>query len=145
VIDPAAQSPYSTWREIAYGSKDILRGAFGASDSKGCVIFECVGRPGVLEAIILACEPYSRILSAGGCPEGDHIPSPRAHVKGLNLQFGGGPQVPDWNAALDEVCSGRIDVAPLVGEVVGVEDAPAAIARSKGPSAPARIIIQPNR
>jgi threonine dehydrogenase-like Zn-dependent dehydrogenase len=144
-IDPAARSPYGAWRELAYGAEDIVRGAFGAADLPRCVIFECVGRPGVLESIVRACEAYARILSAGGCPEGDHIPSPMAHVKGLNLQFGGGPQMADWNEALDEVCSGRINVAPLVGELVSLDDVPDALNRARGPHAPARIIIQPNR
>jgi threonine dehydrogenase-like Zn-dependent dehydrogenase len=144
VVDPAAHSPYDNWRGIAYGAEDILRGAFGTPDLPGCVIFECVGRPGVLESVVRACEPYSRILSAGCCPEGDHIPSAKAHAKGLNLQFGGGPHMPDWNEALDEVCSGRINVAPLIGEITGLEDAPGAFARAKAPGAPARIIIEPN-
>jgi threonine dehydrogenase-like Zn-dependent dehydrogenase len=116
---------------------------FGATDLPNCVAFECVGVGGVLDDIIINCERDTRILSAGGCPDGDHIHSVTAHSKGLNIQFGGGPQMHDWNEAMDEVCSGRIDVRPIVGEVIGLDAVPDALTRASGPDAPARIIIRP--
>lgn len=143
LINPAKTSPYASWREVAYGDPDKVLGMFGATDLPKCVAFECVGVGGVLDDIILNCERDTRILSAGGCPDGDHIHSVAAHSKGLNIQFGGGPQMPDWNEAMDEVCSGRIDVRPIVGEIIGLDEVPAALARAKGPDAPARIIIKP--
>jgi threonine dehydrogenase-like Zn-dependent dehydrogenase len=145
VIDPAALSPHAGWRAVAYGSADIVRGIFGSFDLPHCVAFECVGLPGVLERMIRDCEPGTRILSAGGCPSGDHIPSLAAHNRGLNIQFGGGPSAEDWKEALDEVCSGRIDVRPVVGEVVTLANLPAAFERARSKTAPARIVVQPNR
>jgi threonine dehydrogenase-like Zn-dependent dehydrogenase len=144
VIDPAAASPYAAWRDVAYGSPDVTRGIFDGLDLPRCVVFESVGRPGVLDGIVAACERETRIFSAGGCPDGDHIHSQIAHGKGLNIQFGGGPQLVDWNEALDEVCSGRIDVRPIVGEVVPLDDMPAALDRARRSDAPARIIVRPN-
>jgi threonine dehydrogenase-like Zn-dependent dehydrogenase len=44
---------------------------------------------------------------------------------------------------MDEVCSGRIDVRPIVGEVIGLDAVPEALTRASGPGAPARIIIKP--
>jgi threonine dehydrogenase-like Zn-dependent dehydrogenase len=141
VIDPAAMSPYAAWRELAYGEPDKVRGIFDQVDLPRCVAFECVGIGGVLDGIIMNCERDTRILSAGGCPDGDHIHSVTAHTKGLNIQFGGGPMLPDWNEAMEEVCSGNIDVRPIVGEVIGVDGIPEALRRAKGASAPPRIIV----
>lgn len=143
LINPAKVSPYASWREVAYGDPDHIVGMFGATDLPKCVAFECVGVGGVLDDIIVNCERDTRILSAGGCPDGDHIHSVAAHSKGINLQFGGGPQMQDWNEAMDEVCSGRIDVRPVLGEVIGLDDVPHALKRASGPDAPARIIIKP--
>ena len=143
LINPARTSPYASWREAAYGDPDKVIGMFGDTDLPKCVTFECVGVGGVLHDIVMNCERDTRILSAGACPDGDHIHSVAAHSKGLNLQFGGGPGIVDWNEAMDEVCSGRIDVRPVVGEVIGLDEVPAALARAKGPDAPARIIIKP--
>jgi threonine dehydrogenase-like Zn-dependent dehydrogenase len=144
VIDPKAMSPYASWREIAYGSPDTVRGIFGDVDLPRCVAFECVGLPGVLGGIIRECEPGTSVLSAGGCPDGDHIHSMTAHTKGLNIQFGGGPLAKDWKEALDEVCSGRIDVRPVVGEVISLDDLPKSIDRARRGDGPARIVVRPD-
>lgn len=144
LIDPAAASPYAAWRELAWGSDpSAVRGLFGSVDLARCVVFECVGVGGVLDEIIMNCERDTRILSAGGCPQGDFIHSAAAHRKGLNIQFGGGPSVPDWNEALKEVCSGSIDVRPIVGETIGLDAVPDALRRSKQREAPPRIVITP--
>jgi threonine dehydrogenase-like Zn-dependent dehydrogenase len=144
VIDPATVSPFSKWREIAYGSADTVRSVFGAVDLPRCVIFECVGLKGVLDSIIRGCEPYSRMFSAGGCPDGDHIHSMTAHNKGLNIQFGGGPQLPDWNEAFDEVCSGRLDVTPIVGATVPLSEFATAFDQARRSEGPVRIVVRPN-
>jgi threonine dehydrogenase-like Zn-dependent dehydrogenase len=144
VVDPGALSPYAGWREIAYGSADITRSVFGGVDLPRCVAFECVGLPGILDGVVRNCERGTRILSAGCCPEGDHIHSMVAHNKGLNIQFGGGPDAKDWQEALDEVCSGRIDVRPLVGEVVSLEGLATSIDRARRGEGPARIVVRPD-
>ncbi len=142
VIDPAAVSPYAAWREVAYGDPGLVRGIFYTVDLPRCVAFECVGVGGVLDGIISNCERDTRILSAGGCPDGDHIHSVTAHGKGINIQFGGGPQMFDWNEALEEVCSGNIDVRPIVGEIIGLDAVPDALERAKRGDAPVRTVIK---
>ena len=145
LIDPAAVSPYAGWREVAYGDPNHVRGIFDTVDLPRCVAFECVGVAGVLDGIVVNCERDTRIFSAGCCPSGDHIHSATAHQKGVSIQFGGGPQMPDWNEALEAVASAALDASPLVGELIGIEDVPQAIGRVKSADSPARIIIQPHR
>jgi threonine dehydrogenase-like Zn-dependent dehydrogenase len=142
-IDPAVLSPYSAWRGIAYGSAELTRGIFDGLDLPRCVVFECVGLPGVLDGIVRGCERDTRIFAAGSCPDGDHIHSVTAHGKGLNIQFGGGPQMGDWNEAMDEVCSGRLDVSPLVGSIVPLAGIAAAFDLARSGKGPARIIVRP--
>jgi threonine dehydrogenase-like Zn-dependent dehydrogenase len=143
VIDPAGMSPYEAWRDLAYGSPAPVRDMMGLLDLPGCVVFECVGVPGVLDAIIGGCERGTRIFSAGGPPQGDHLHTMIAKRKGLNIQFGGGPSMTHWNEAFEEVCSGRIDVTPLFGWSVGLTGVPEAIDAARDASGPARIIVVP--
>src|SRR6478609_5726171 len=143
VIDPALVSPYTAWREVAYGSPDAVRDIMGLLDLPGCVVFECVGVPGVLDAIVKGCERSTRIFSAGGPPEGEHLHTMTAKRKGLNMQFGGGPSMTHWNEAFDEVTSGRLDVTPMTGRIVGLDDVPAAIDDARRADGPARIIVVP--
>jgi threonine dehydrogenase-like Zn-dependent dehydrogenase len=106
-------------------------------------VFECVGLPGVLDGIVRGCEQGARIFSAGGCVEGDHIHSKTAHGKGLNIQFGGGPSVTEWNEAMNEVCSGRLDVRPLIGAVVPLDMMLQSFDIARSGKGPARIIVLP--
>lgn len=144
VVDPASISPYKVWRDLAYG-EDAVASLFGPASDKRCVVFECVGIPGVLDGIIRQCERATRIFSAGGPPEGEHLHTMTAKRKGLNMHFGGGPSMPHWNEALEEVMSGRIDVSPMGGRVIGLDEMPQAIDDARDANGPARIVVQPWR
>ena len=143
VVDPAEISPYEAWRELAYGSPEPVRDMMGMLDLPGCVVFECVGVPGVLDAIIKGCERGTRIFSAGGAPQGDHLHTMVAKRKGLNIQFGGGPSMTHWNDAFEEVCSGRLDVTRMFGWTVDLEGVPQALDDARDANGPARIIVVP--
>jgi threonine dehydrogenase-like Zn-dependent dehydrogenase len=143
VVDPAERSPYAAWREVAYGSPEPVHDIMGRLDQPGCVVFECVGIPGVLDSIIKGCERGTRIFSAGGPPEGEHLHTMTAKRKGLNIQFGGGPGITYWNQAFQEVCHGRIDVRPMFGRTIGLDGVPQALDDARDASGPPRIIVVP--
>ena len=96
--DPAEISPYQAWRDVVHGA--------------GCVVFECVGIPGVLDSIIKGCARGTRIFSVGGPPEGDLLHTLTAKPKGLNIQFGGGPSMTHRDEAFEAVCRCRADAGP---------------------------------
>jgi threonine dehydrogenase-like Zn-dependent dehydrogenase len=143
VVDPADLSPYAAWREISYGSPDPVHDLMAQLSLPGCVVFECVGVPGVLDSIVKGCERGTRIFSAGGPPEGDHLHTMVAKRKGLNMQFGGGPSLTHWNEAFDAVCSKRLDVTPMFGHTVGLDEVPAALDAARDATGPPRIIVLP--
>ena len=64
-----------------------------------------------------------------------------AKRKGLNIQFGGGPQMYDWKDALEEVASGRLDVTPMAGRLVTVAEMPQAINDARDANGPPRIVL----
>ncbi|MDH6217914.1 zinc-binding dehydrogenase [Streptomyces pseudovenezuelae] len=131
VADPAEVSPYEAWREVA-GTGDV-----------GCVVFECVGLPGVLDSIIKGSARGTRIFSMGGPPQGDLLRTLTAKRKGISIQFGGGPTPDHWNEAFDAVCSGRLDVRPMLGRTVGLDEVPTALDAARAADAPARIVVVP--
>lgn len=143
VLDPAEVSPYEGWREVAYGGPEPVKDIMGMLDLPRCVVFECVGIPGVLDTIVKGCERGTRIFSAGGPPEGDHVSTMVAKRKGLNLQFGGGPSMTHWNEAFEEVCSGRLDVTPMFGRTLGLDEVPAALDEARDATGPPRLIVVP--
>ncbi|MFF3378042.1 zinc-binding dehydrogenase [Streptomyces sp. NPDC002680] len=145
VVDPAEMSPYRAWRDVAYGpdgpTKDLMASMTGRLP--GCVVFECVGVPGVLDSIIKGCEPGTRIFSVGGPPEGDHLHTLTAKRKGINIQFGGGPSPDHWDEAFEAVCSGGLDVTPMLGRTVGLDEVPEALDAARDADGPARIVVLP--
>lgn len=142
-IDPAELSPFQAWRDVAYGSPDAMRELMATVGLPGCVVFECVGIPGVLESVIKGCARGTRIFSMGGPPEGEHLSTLTAKRKGLNIQFGGGPTMGHWDEAFEAVCSGNLDVTPMLGASVGLDGVPAALDAARDAGGPPRIVVVP--
>jgi threonine dehydrogenase-like Zn-dependent dehydrogenase len=139
VVDPAEQSPFRAVAEVAEAA-----GVAGAAGSvPGCVVFECVGVPGVLDSVVRGCGRGTRIFSVGGPPGGERLSTLTAKRKGLNIQFGGGPSMTHWDEAFDAVCSGALDVRPLLGRTVGIDDVPAALDEARDAAGPVRIVVSP--
>lgn len=130
VVDPAEVSPFEAWEAAAAGPA-------------GCVTFECVGLPGVLDSIIKGCGHATRIFSVGGPPEGDHLHTLTAKRKGLNIQFGGGPSMAHWDEAFEAVCAGALDVTPMLGRTIGLDGVASALDASRDTDGPARIVVVP--
>jgi threonine dehydrogenase-like Zn-dependent dehydrogenase len=134
LVDPAEQSPYDVFREI---QKERWI-------TKPAVVFECVGAPGLLGQIIDACDMWTRIFAAGGWYSGDTIDCTAATHKGVTIQFGGGPHPEDWYGTLDAISEGRLDPLPSVGQVIGLDEVPDALDRTRRSEGPPRIIVHPH-
>lgn len=129
VVDPAKVSPYVASPEMEGKTPNV--------------IFECVGTPGVLDGVIQSCLWGARILVAGWCLEVDHIFTASAHVKGLNVQFGGGPMPDDFDAAVRALCDGLVDPSAWIGKRVGMTGVAEALEAMRNPDNPIRTIIDP--
>jgi threonine dehydrogenase-like Zn-dependent dehydrogenase len=131
VVDPAQGSAFEAIRAF--------------TELPGCVVFECVGVPGVLDGVIKGCGRGTRIFSMGGPPEGELLHTLTAKRKGLNIQFGGGPLPQHWDGAFAAVCSGSFDVRPLFGHTVGLDGVPDALVAARDAQSPTRIVVVPGR
>jgi threonine dehydrogenase-like Zn-dependent dehydrogenase len=139
VVDPAAASPWTTWADAAAlepGAPSPL-----GLPTRPAVVFECVGVPGVLDEIVRHCAPGARVFVAGWTLQPDSFLPLYAHTKGLTISFGGGPGPVDFATALDDVTAGRIDLAPLVSDVMPLADAVAAIERAKAGDRVLRVLL----
>ena len=134
LVDPAEQSPFDVWREIAARALDHRRRA---------VVFECVGAPGLIQSIVESCDMGPRIFAAGGWYTGDTLDCTDATHKGVTIQFGGGPHPDDWYGTLDAICEGRLDPLPSVGKVIGLDEVPEALDLTRRSEGPPRIIVHP--
>ena len=144
VVDPSLVSPWEEWRRTAWGAPEEVHDRMLLSGRPTQVVYEMVGRDGVLGEVVDECEIGARVLSCGGAAQ-DVIRTTVAHMKGLNIQIGGGPQIDDWNACLDLVVEGVLDPTPLIGETVDLDHLVDAIARARSADAPVRIVYTADR
>jgi len=131
VVDPAATSPYQPLRDLG--------------DRAPNVVYECVGRPGMLSTIIDGIGFGGRIVMGGFCLEPEEIYVPTAQTKLLRIHFAAGETPADMIAARDAIATGRVDLQPWLGEGIGLSGVADALRRMSDPSEPIRRVVDPTR
>ena len=131
VVDPNAENPMDIWAtSVPMGSR--------------CVVFECVGAPGVLNEILITAPWSSRIIVAGQNLDDDVLFTASAHTKGINVQFGGSPIGDDYTKSLAALASGTIDVSCWQTGHVNLDGALEAFVESTDTERHTRIAVYPN-
>jgi threonine dehydrogenase-like Zn-dependent dehydrogenase len=168
VVDPTFDSPYTAApdhghvesvaaaAELALGTIEKLRRlrlpwqqVWRAFDALGIkpkapVIFECVGVPGILDAIIGEAPLFSRVVVVGVCISPDTIRPAMAINKEIELRFVVGYTPLEFRDTLHMLAEGKVDAAPLVTGVVGLAGVPAAFDALADPERHAKILIDPS-
>jgi len=147
VIDPAADSPWKCWQDLAnphgVDPNDALAMIGLGPQLRPGVVFECVGIPGVIAGIFENAMRHTRIVVVGVCMERDHMEPMLAINKELSVRFVLGYSPEEFAATLGHVAEGRIDVAPLVTGRVGLEGVAGAFEELKNPERHAKVIVEP--
>ena len=145
VIDPAKESPHDRWESLgvpkARGAQQMMR-MMGKSFGRP-VVFECVGAPGVVQALIEAAPAGAQIVVAGVCMETDRIEPSIAITKEIELTFVFGYSPEEFAATLGNIAEGRIDVSGLVTGKVGLDGVAKAFTDLGDPEAHVKILVQP--
>ncbi len=146
VVDPRERSPYETWQGLAErkgaAAAEGLFGALGPA-LRPAVIFECVGVPGVLDAVMRGAPRNARVVVAGVCMEPDPIRPMLGINKELNLQFVLGYTPFEFTESLRHLAEGAIPVDPLITGRVGIDGVAAAFEELANPERHAKILVEP--
>lgn len=167
VVDPKLDSPYdraigkgmitgfSGLGELAIGSMEKLRrlpgweyvyrvaDALGSAGPKRPVIFECVGVPGMIDAIVAAAPLNTRVIVVGVCMSADQIRPAMAIGKEIDMRFVFGYTPLEFRDSLHMLADGKLDAAPLITGKVGLGGVATAFEALKDPEKHAKIIIDP--
>jgi threonine dehydrogenase-like Zn-dependent dehydrogenase len=145
VIDPAAVSPHESWAELGVpGSR--AEGVMAAAQGKGVnrpLIFECVGAPGVVQALALAAPAGARIVVAGVCMETDNIEPLVFISKEIELRYVLGYTPEEFATALRNLAEGVTAYAGAITGVVSLDDTPAAFTRLQTDKSQIKILVSP--
>lgn len=149
LVDPAAESPYAVLeRSITPDGCDASRFAalFNLGErQRPSVLFECVGVPGLLGAMLEGAPAGARIIVVGVCMETDRIEPFFGILKQASLQFVLAYTAAEFAETLGHIGAGRIDVGPLVTGRVGLEGVGQAFADLANPERHAKVLVEPWR
>jgi threonine dehydrogenase-like Zn-dependent dehydrogenase len=149
VIDPAVASAYEALTQAitpaGYDPSRFAQLTGTAMKRRQAVLFECVGVPGVMQAMFEAAPPGARIVIVGVCMETDSFEPFFGILKQLEVQFVLGFTPDEFAGTLANIAAGRIDVAPLITGRVGLDGVQAAFAELGNPEAHAKILVEPGR
>ncbi|HWE15264.1 MAG TPA: zinc-binding dehydrogenase [Solirubrobacteraceae bacterium] len=170
-VDPARESPYEAGDgghvrtlpdavELAISTSEKLQRlpvpwqhVWRAIDAVGIapkrpVVFECVGLPGVLDSVIASAPLFSRVIGVGVCMGEDRIRPSMAINKEIDLRFVVGYTPLEFRDTLHMLADGKVDPAPLLTGVVGLDGVASAfdaLAGVGGDGSHAKILIDPSR
>ena len=129
VVDPRTEPVVDAWRRV-----DGIR---------PLVIFEAVGVPGMLDEVIYAAPPRSRVVVAGVCMQPDTIRPLLAVVKELEVRFVFGSEPDEFAAALHAIAEGEVDVSSLVTGIVGLDGVPDAFEMLGRAEHHVKVLVEP--
>ncbi len=147
VIDPAQVSPHDSWAELGVpGSR--AEGVIAAAQGKGMrrpLIFECVGAPGVVQALALAAPGGTRIVVAGVCMETDHIEPLVLISKEIELRYVLGYTPEEFAASLRNLAEGVTKYANVITGIVSLDETPDAFVRLQTDKSQIKILVAPGK
>jgi len=106
------------------------------------VIFECVGAPGLINQTMMEAPRGCRIVVAGVCQQPDTIMPLMGIVKELELQFVLGYRPADFDYVIAMIASDRVDVAPMITDVVDLDKLPGAFEALRKPVHQCKVMLE---
>ena len=145
VVDAANASPYTRWQDhaVPQGRLEYARLVSEGTRPRPAVIFECVGVPGVIQAILDGAPSNARVVVVGVCMQTDTFEPSLALMKEVDLRFVLGYTPDEYAASLRAIAEGLIDVAPLVTNVVDLDGVGKAFHDLANPTENAKILVVP--
>lgn len=106
------------------------------------VIFECVGAPGLLQQCIEMAPHRGLIIPVGVCEQPDSIMPFFALVKELQLQFAIAHTRDDFETSVAMLAQRRIDIAPMITDIVSLDELPDAFEALRTPSHQCKVLTR---
>jgi len=128
-IDPREMSPYEPIPDIGMRRPNL--------------VYECVGKVGLLNQIIRGVGREARIVMGGFCLEQEELYVPLAQMKKLKINFACGEEQEDMDLALRSIADGKIDVRPWLGARIGLNQVGEALEQMNDPASPVRTVVDP--
>jgi threonine dehydrogenase-like Zn-dependent dehydrogenase len=145
VVNPAERSPYQSWLQVAAPEGYDMNGPMAllglGPQPKPCVVFECVGIPGLIQQVIQNAPPRSRLIVVGVCMESDRIEPLIGIGKEMNMHFSFGYTGEEFAQTLHALADGKLNGAPMITGHVSIDEVAGAFDQLAQPDNHAKIMI----
>ena len=126
----------------AAGAEELLEQFVDQAGGPPDVIFECVGAPGLLQQCIEMAPQRGKIIPVGVCEQPDAIMPFFGLVKELQIQFAIAYTKDDFETCLAMLAEGRIDVAPMITDIVSLDELPEAFEALRTPGQQCKVLTR---
>lgn len=107
------------------------------------IVFECVGKPGLIDHCIDLVRPRGKVVVLGLCTAPDHMDSFRAISKEVVIVMSVFFNMHEFATAIDALDSGRYAPQNLISETVALSDMPAAFEALRRRTTQCKVLIDP--
>ena len=128
--------------ELDRGAEGLLQQFAAVAGGAPDVIFECVGAPGLLQQCIEMAPHRGKIIPVGVCEKPDAIMPFFGLVKELQIQFAIAYNLDDFDTCVAMLGERRIDISPMVTDVVTLDELPAAFEALRTPSHQCKVLTR---
>jgi threonine dehydrogenase-like Zn-dependent dehydrogenase len=107
------------------------------------IVFECVGRPGLIDHCIGLVRPRGTVLVLGLCTPRDHLDAFRAISKEVRIVMSVFFSMPEFNASIDALDAGRYPPQALISGTVSLTELPTAFEALRQRTTQCKVLVDP--
>ncbi len=138
LVEPAAHRREAAGR---FGATELLDAPPEGEEFD--VVYEAVGRPGLLNAAVAAVRMRGVVVSAGICREPDPFDQIAASAKEATIHFPLYYGIEDTRDLLALVEAGKLDPAGLISHRVSLDELPEAFVALRTPTDQVKVVVEP--
>jgi len=128
--------------DLSKGAENLLEQFSDLTGSAPDVIFECVGAPGLLQQCMEIAPYGGKVIPVGVCEQPDNIMPFLGLIKELNIQFAIAYDKDDFETSIAMLAEKRIDVSPMITDVISLDELPDAFEALRTPSDQCKVLTK---
>jgi 2-desacetyl-2-hydroxyethyl bacteriochlorophyllide A dehydrogenase len=128
--------------DLEKGAEGLLEQYIDVAGGPPDVIFECVGAPGLLQQCIEMAPQRGKIIPVGVCEQPDSIMPFFGLIKELQIQVAIAYTKDDFDTCVAMLGERRIDISPMITDIVGLDELPDAFEALRSPSHQCKVLAR---
>jgi threonine dehydrogenase-like Zn-dependent dehydrogenase len=125
------------------GSDDVAARLHGELGGEPDIVFECVGKPGLIDHCVGLVRPRGTVLVLGLCTPRDHLDSFRAISKEVNILMSVFFDMHEFASAINVLEGDQVSPSSLISETISLTELPAAFEALRQRTTQCKVLVNP--